>query len=67
MLQQMGITPDKTIHDKRPSLRSVAFMVMAGVRMKKGAERWARNRKVHEKLVASVEVMRRKNGKKNVA
>lgn len=69
MLQQMGITPDKTFHEKRPTLKSVAIMVMAGVRMRKGAQQWAKHRKVHERLVASVEVMRKKerserNGKK---
>jgi len=63
ILKQMGITPDQTFHEKKRSLRSVAFMVMASVRMKKGAEQWAKSRKVHEKLVTSLEVMRRKTRK----
>jgi hypothetical protein len=35
-------------------------MIMASVRMKKGAEKWAKSRKVHEKLVSSLEVIKRK-------
>jgi len=59
MLQQMGITPDRTIHEKKPTLRTVAFMIMASVRMKRGAEKWAKSRKIHERLVTSLEVMKR--------
>ncbi|RFU32522.1 hypothetical protein B7463_g3805, partial [Scytalidium lignicola] len=61
LLQQMGITPDATFHERRRSLRSVAFMVMATVRMKKGVERWVKSRKIHEKLVSSLEVMKRRS------
>ena len=66
MLQQMGITPNRTIHDKKPTLRIVAMMVLAGVRMKRGAEKWAKSKKIHERLVTSLEIMRRKQ-KKNSA
>lgn len=60
MLQQMGITPDRTIHEKKPSLRTVAIMVIAGVRMRRGAEKWAKSKKIHERLVTTVEAMRGK-------
>jgi hypothetical protein len=60
MLGQMGITPDRTIVEEKPTLRTVAFMIMATVRMKRGAAQWAKSRKVHERLVASLEVMKRK-------
>jgi hypothetical protein len=63
MLEQMGITPDKTTSAKRPSLRTVFIMVRAGVRMKRGAEHWAKSRKIHERLVSTLEVMRRKQKK----
>jgi hypothetical protein len=63
MLQQMGITPDRTVHEKRPSFKEVAIMVRATVRMKRGAEQWAKSRKIHERLVTSLEVMRRKSRK----
>jgi hypothetical protein len=63
LLQQMGITPDRSIHVKKPSFRTVAIMVRAGVRMKRGAEQWAKSRQLHEKLVTKLEVMRRKTRK----
>lgn len=63
MLQQMGITPDRTIHKEKPTLRIVAIMVRAGIRMKRGAEQWAKSRKIHERLISTLEVMRRKSRK----
>jgi hypothetical protein len=60
MLQQMGIKPDRTIVEKTPSLRTVAFMVVATIRMRRGAAQWAKSRKVHDRLVAGLEVMKRK-------
>lgn len=66
MLQQMGISPDRTIIEKRPTLRVVALMVMASLKMKKGAKEWAKSRKVHDRLVERVEVMKRK-ARKSIA
>lgn len=64
----MGITPDPNASfynsAKRPSLRCVAFAVMASLRMKKMADAWAVNRKVHESLVRTLEGMR---GRKKTA
>lgn len=37
-------------------------MVIACVRMKRGAEAWAKNRKVHERIVGKFEGMRRASG-----
>jgi hypothetical protein len=48
---------------KKPSFRTIAIMVRAGVRMKRGAEQWAKSRQIHEKLVTKLEVMRRKTRK----
>jgi hypothetical protein len=59
----MGITPDRTIHVKKPSFRTVAIMVRACVRMKRGAEQWAKSRQIHEKIVNKLEVMKRKSKK----
>jgi hypothetical protein len=57
----MGITPDRTLpQEKRPTLRTVALMVRAGVRMKRGAEEWAKSKKIQERLLGSLESMRRK-------
>ncbi|KFY73851.1 hypothetical protein V499_06082 [Pseudogymnoascus sp. VKM F-103] len=59
ILAQMGITPDRTVLPPRPSLRRVGWMVIACVRMKRGAEAWAKSRKVHERIVGKFEGMRR--------
>ena len=55
----MGITPDTTIHFARPSLKRVGLAVLATVRMKRGAEQWAKSRKIHDKLAGKVAEMRR--------
>ncbi|OBT63344.1 hypothetical protein VE03_07246 [Pseudogymnoascus sp. 23342-1-I1] len=62
ILAQMGITPDRTTLPPRPSLRRVGWMVIACVRMKRGAEAWAKSRKVHERIVGKFEGMRRASG-----
>jgi len=38
----------------------VAWAVRATVRMKKSAEQWGESRKIHERIMAKVEEMRRK-------
>jgi hypothetical protein len=37
----------------------VAQMVRATVRMKKGAEQWAESRKIHDRLVSKMDLMKR--------
>lgn len=51
------------MHEKKRSLRAVALMVMAGVRMKRDAEKWAKSRKVHDRLVSTLTTMKRKTRK----
>jgi hypothetical protein len=34
-------------------------MIMAGVRMRKGAEEWRKSRKIHERIVGKLEGMKR--------
>ncbi|KFZ21776.1 hypothetical protein V502_02905 [Pseudogymnoascus sp. VKM F-4520 (FW-2644)] len=67
ILAQMGITPDRTTLPPRPSLRRVGWMVIACVRMKRGAEAWAKSRKVHERIVGKFEGMRRASSGAGVA
>jgi len=55
----MGITPDVTVHERRPSLKSAALAVVAAIRMQRLAEAWAVNRKVQEQLKMKLESMRR--------
>ncbi|KAI9707534.1 MAG: hypothetical protein M1836_000495 [Candelina mexicana] len=63
MLEEIGITPDRSIREKRPSLRSVGWMVLASVRMRKMQTNWAGNKKIHASLAKKVEQMRRRSGK----
>jgi hypothetical protein len=59
----MGITPEVTVHDRRPKLKSAALAVIAAIRMQKLADGWAQNRKIHEQLKAKLEGMRRNAGR----
>jgi len=63
LISQMGITPDITVHDRRPKLKSAALAVIAAIRMQKLADGWAQNRKIHEQLKAKLEGMRRNSGR----
>lgn len=60
----MGITPDITVHERRPRLKSAALAVIAALRMQKLSEGWAQNRKIHEQLKQKLESMRRQSGKR---
>jgi hypothetical protein len=63
LLEDIGITPDATIREKKPSLRTLGFAVIASLRMQKMREAWAGNKKVQEALVRKFEGMRRGKGK----
>ena len=58
MLEEMGIVPDRTIREKRPSLKCVVHVIMASMRIKRLKDEWARSLKVKEKLIASAAVTR---------
>lgn len=55
----MGITPDTTMRPEKPSLKRVGLAVLATVRMRRGAEAWAKSRKIHDRLAGKVKEMRR--------
>ncbi|KAI9878241.1 MAG: hypothetical protein M1830_001464 [Pleopsidium flavum] len=60
ILQEMGVAPRrKPRKKKRPSLRSVVFMVVAGVRMKKMQVEWAVNKKLHTAMCKKLQQVRR--------
>ncbi|CAN9098053.1 unnamed protein product [Alternaria alternata] len=63
LISQMGITPDITVHNHRPKLKSAIIAVVAAIRMQKLADGWAQNRKIHEQLKAKLESMRRNSGR----
>lgn len=58
----MGITPDITVHERRPKLKSAALAIIAAIRMQKLSEGWAQNKKIHEQLRQKLESMRRQSG-----
>nr|POE99332.1 hypothetical protein CFP56_52725 [Quercus suber] len=60
LLEEMGITPDITIREKRHSLKTVGLMVVACVRVQKMQQAWAGNKKLHESLMKKLEGMRKK-------
>ena len=64
LLEEMGVTPDQTIREKRPTLRTMGWMVIAILRMQRMASQWAGNKKLHESLLKRLEMMRRGQGKK---
>jgi hypothetical protein len=61
----MGITPDITVHERRPKLKSAALAVIAVLRMQKLSEGWAENRKIQEQLKQKFASMRRQSGRKS--
>jgi len=70
MLEEMGITPDHTVREKKPTLRTVGLAVLATVRMQRMQVAWAENKKVHESLIKKLESMKRAQGqstKKRIA
>ncbi|MCJ1378076.1 hypothetical protein MMC17_001172 [Xylographa soralifera] len=59
MLEEMGVTPNRKTREKRPSLRAVGLMVVAGVRMRKMQAEWAVQKKIQASLVKKAEQMRK--------
>lgn len=55
----MGITPDVSFRQRKPSLRTAGLAVIAGIRMRKMREEWANSKKLHDALVKKLESMRR--------
>ncbi|KAF2211995.1 hypothetical protein CERZMDRAFT_42031 [Cercospora zeae-maydis SCOH1-5] len=66
LLEEIGVTPDMSFREKKRSLKSVACMVLAGVRMQRGAERWRECRRVEESLLKKLEGVRRGRNSKGV-
>jgi hypothetical protein len=68
LIQSTGIDfPERPKVEKKRTLRQVAIMIRATVRMKKGAEQWGKSKKIHERLMTSAEAMRRKARKSSGA
>jgi hypothetical protein len=54
----MGITPDRTIRERRPTLRTVAQMLVFCFRAKRLSGQWAEKRKIQESLNRKLESVR---------
>jgi len=48
---------------KQPTIRNVAHVIIATIRMKRDAEEWAKSRKVQERLLGALEVMKKQKRK----
>ena len=58
--------PERPKPVKKATFRQIAIMIRATIRMKKGAEQWAKSRKIHDSIVAKVESMKRKSMRKSI-
>jgi hypothetical protein len=61
MIEEMGISPDRSIRERRPRVRSVVWLVLACVRMKKMQQEWAGSKKLHASLARTMEQVRRRS------
>ena len=62
-MEEMGITPDITIREKKHSLRTVGFTVIACLRMQKMQQSWAGNKKLQETLLKKLEGLKKRQAK----
>jgi hypothetical protein len=58
MIEEMGISPDREIRNRRPSLKTAAQAVIFCLRAKKASAIWADSRRVQDALVRKMETMR---------
>ena len=63
MLEEMGVTPDRKTREKKPTLKAVALMVVASVRMQRLRREWAMQRKLQAALVKKAEQVKRSSRK----
>ena len=61
ILEDIGVTPDQSFHDRRPTLKTAALAVRAVIRMKRMQQDWAANEKVHEALIKKLQQTRRQS------
>lgn len=67
LLERMGITPDTQRPKKRPSLRAVADMVIATVRMRNGVKVWRNAKQLKESLLVKAAQQSKMLGKRKTA
>ncbi|KAF7939908.1 uncharacterized protein EAE98_000035 [Botrytis deweyae] len=65
LLRQTSLIPEPAPAPKpKATIRTVAFLIIAGLRMRKGAEAWDQNKKIHQKILGKLEVMRANRAKR---
>ncbi|KAI9643432.1 hypothetical protein NHQ30_008051 [Ciborinia camelliae] len=65
LLRQTSLIPEPAPAPKpKATIRTVAFLIIAGMRMRKGAEAWDKNKKMHQKILGKLEVMRANRAKR---
>ena len=64
LLSEIGVTPDRRSSgpQKRPTLRTVSLMIIAGVRMNKMQKEWAVQKKAQAQLARKFESLKRESG-----
>lgn len=63
LLEDIGITPDQTFRESRPSLRAAVLAVMAVRRMQKLSEDWASKKRSQAALMSKLEGMKKTKAK----
>ncbi len=64
LLSEIGVTPDRrsSAPQKRPTIRIVSLMIIAGIRMSKMQKEWAVHKKVQAQIAKKMESLRRESG-----
>lgn len=63
MLEEMGITPDKTVREKKPSLKTLGVAAIATIRMQRLANSWTGSKQLQDSLLGKLESLKRSKGK----
>ena len=57
------MTPDRKIREKRPSLKAVGLMIVAGVRLERLRNEWSAQRKLQANLTKKAAQVKRSSRK----
>ena len=60
LLEEMGITPDVSFREKKPTLKTVGTAVVACLRMQRWQKQWSESKALEASLLKKLEGMRRK-------
>ena len=66
LLEEMGITPDRSFRERRPTIKTVGLMIIFTTRMKRLAGAWSEKKKVQEQLVRKLDMMKGRGQRKRL-